>query len=327
MRCNTDPLNLLTPAWAMMPDDIKYSAMNNYYKYLPVSDEDKNWGLYVLNAGCTRIEATAAYPIQNHPSHHYFNWNKGRVLSEYQLIYITAGKGLFESESTGEIEVRAGMVILLFPGERHRYKPNRQTGWDEYWIGLQGEIIDNLTTRGYFSRKSPCMYIGFNEHVFNTLNYIIEQTKQENPGYQPDISGAALHLLGNCHAILRQSTVESAGKNQVINKALLLFRSNINQDFSPEMAADQLQVGYSWFRKAFKAHAGLSPGQYFIQLKIERAKNLLDDPNVPVKYIAGDLRFESYFYFCRLFKKRTGMTPSEYRRRANKSARFSDIEH
>ncbi len=296
--------------------------MINYYKYLPISDEDAKWGLSIVNAGCTRVMAGTAYPVPEHPGHHNFSWIKGRVLNEYQLIYITAGKGIFEADSTGVIDVQAGTVIFLFPGERHRYKPSKHTGWDEYWIGLRGEIIDRLVANSIFKRESPCWYIGFNEKVFDILNYIIEQTKHENPGYQPDISGAALSLLGSCHAILRQGALNSEIKNPVIHKALLLFRSNINEAFSPEMAADQLQVGYSWFRKVFKAHTGLSPGQYFIQLKIERAKSLLADPSISTKWIANELRFESYFYFCRLFKNRTGITPLEYRKQVNKPGDF-----
>ncbi len=297
--------------------------MVNYYKYLPISDEDACWGLSVVNAGCTRIKADTSYPFSNHPAHHKFNWKMGRVLSEYQFIYITAGKGMFESDSISQIDIQAGTIIMLFPGERHRYKPDIHTGWDEYWIGMQGEIVDKLVQNGFFRPESPCRYIGFNEKVLDILTYIIEQTKHENPGYQPDISGAALHLLGNCHAKTRQDAVKFDVKNPIINKALLLFRSNTNEDFSPEAAADQLQVGYSWFRKVFKAHTGLSPGHYFTELKIERAKGLLDDPTLPIKWIASDLRFESYYYFCRLFKKRTGMTPVEYRKRANNSNGFA----
>ncbi|MFD0793111.1 AraC family transcriptional regulator [Mucilaginibacter litoreus] len=296
--------------------------MINYYKYLPISDEDTRWGLSVVNVGCTRVKADSAYPVSDHPGHHKFNWKKGRVLNEYQIIYITAGKGIFESDSTGVVDVRAGTIILLFPNERHRYKPSTATGWDEYWIGLKGEIIDRLISHGFFKRESPCLFIGYNERAFDLFNYIIEQTKTENPGYQPDISGAALSLLGSCHAIIRQGAIAVDIKNPIIHKALLLFRSNINEDFSPEIAADQLQVGYSWFRKAFKAHTGLSPGQYFLQLKIERAKSLLGDPSLSTKWIANDLRFESYFYFCRLFKNRTGITPLEYRKQLNKSAAF-----
>ena len=290
--------------------------MVNYYKYLPVSQDDESWGLYVLNTGCTHIEACGSYPSKTHPSHHNFSWSTGRVLDEYQIIYITNGKGFFESDSCKMKEVTAGTIILLFPGERHRYKPADETGWDEFWIGIEGNIMDNLVQRNFFSPEDPCLYVGFNETVFNLFTNIIEKTKLENTGYQPLISGAALHLMGNFHAIIKQNSIECEEKDVIVSKARLLFRSNIAEDFSPEKAAEELKVGYSWFRKIFKSHTGLSPGQYYIQLKIEAAKDLLNDPNLSIKNIAYNLRFESYFYFSKLFKEKTGLTPSDYRKRA-----------
>jgi AraC-like DNA-binding protein len=290
--------------------------MTNYYKYLPLSNDDKKWGLYILNAGCIRTEPSASYPISAHPSDYYFNWNNGRVLDEYQLIYITKGTGIFESESCKYQAVKAGTVILLFPGERHRYKPSQDTGWDEYWIGLKGEIMDNLVQHAFFKPESPCLYIGFNEQIFSLFDTIIEKTKTEASGYQPLVSGAALHLMGSLHATMKQTSAEHEDREILVNKARLLFRSNIDKSFSPEQAAEELQVGYSWFRKIFKSYTGLSPGQYCIQLKIEKARSMLSDPSLSVKEIAYALKFESSFYFSKLFREKTGMTPTAYRQRA-----------
>jgi AraC-like DNA-binding protein len=213
-------------------------------------------------------------------------------------------------------DVKAGTLIFLFPGERHRYKPDDNTGWDEYWIGIKGEILDNLVKKGFFKPETPCVYIGFNENVFNLFNSIIEKTKNESPGYQPLISGAALHLLGYCHSITKQYAIESEENAVVVNQARLLFRANIAEAFSPEEAAAQLNIGYSRFRKVFKNYTGLSPGQYYIQLKIDRAKELLNEPGMSVKEIAFKLNFESYFYFAKLFKEKTGLSPTDYRKRA-----------
>ncbi|MGN6180860.1 MAG: helix-turn-helix domain-containing protein [Mucilaginibacter sp.] len=290
--------------------------MINYYKYLPVSEEDERWGLCVLNTGCTHVEALGAYPSKTHPSHHNFSWRNGRTLNEYQVIYITKGKGLFESEHCNLQEVKAGTLIFLFPGERHRYKPDDHTGWDEYWIGVKGEVLDNLVKRSFFKPEVPCQYIGFNENIFCLFNTIIENTKQELPGYQQLISGAALHLMGNCHAITRQNSFCSEEKEIIVNRARLLFRENITAPFSPEQAAKQLNIGYSRFRKIFKSYTGLSPGQYYIQLKIEQAKSLLHDRHLSVKEIAFKLNFESYFYFAKLFREKTGLSPTDFRKQS-----------
>jgi AraC-like DNA-binding protein len=288
--------------------------MINYFKYLPVSKEDESWGLNVLNAGCTHIEASNNYPIKNHPAHHNFNWNTWRVLHEYQIIYITKGLGVFESETFEQTEVKAGTIIILFPGERHRYKPSADTGWDEYWVGVKGPIIDNLLLQNFIKPENPCIYIGFNENIFALFNSIIDRTKEERPGYQPSVSGAILYLIGCFHAISKQNSVENKEDSIIINKAKLLFRENIYNDYSPEKLAQDLNVGYSWFRKLFKLHTGLSPGQYYIQLKIEKAKEMLNYPKASVKEIAIQLSFESNFYFSKIFKDKTGVSPIEYRK-------------
>jgi len=289
--------------------------MNNFYKYLPVSKEDESWGLTVLNTGCTRIEAARDYPYKNHPSHHNFNWKSWRRLEEYQVIYITNGQGIFESESFSQAKVKAGTLIILFPNEKHRYKPDSNTGWDEYWVGIKGVIIDNLLSAGYLSPDNPCHYIGFNDGIISLYNLIIEKTKQERSGYQPFISGIVLHLIGNCHSIIKQSIVENSEEEVIIDRARLLFRSNINNAYSPEQAAKELNVGYSWFRKRFKSYTGLSPGQYYLQLKIEKAKDLLTNSNMRIKEISIELNFDSTLYFSKMFKEKTGFNPTDYRDR------------
>lgn len=290
--------------------------MLDYYKYLPVSAEDENWGLSVLNAGCTRIPPGAAYPFDRHPSHHNFDWSKGRVLHEHQVIYITKGEGSFESESAGIQKITAGTIILLFPGERHRYRPDPATGWDEFWVGFSGAIAGRLFEKKFFEPRNAVLAVGFREDLLNIFLEIIERAKEEKAGYQPLISGAVLHILGHIYSVSRQDKFEGQDIDPIVDKARLLFRSNIDRNISPKDIANELQISYSRFRKIFKEYTGLAPGQFQIQLKIHRAKEMLGDPAKMIKEIAYDLNFESTFYFSKLFKEKTGMTPQQFRNRA-----------
>lgn len=82
-----------------------------------------------------------------------------------------------------------------------------------------------------------------------------------------------------------------------------------------QQIANELQVSYAWFRKMFKLYTGIAPQQYFIQLKIEKAKMLLGDPSKSIKEIAYDLKFESSFYFSKLFKEKAGLSPDQYKKK------------
>ena len=289
--------------------------MNNLYKYLPTSPADESWGIYVLNAGCNSISKHAAYPAPDHPAHHYFNWNKGRVLDEYQLIYIANGRGMFESSSCTQVNVKEGTILILFPNEWHRFKPDEQTGWDEFWVGFKGAVIENLVCHDFLSLTSPVLHIGISEPVIQLLSEIIERTREEKTGYQQLVSGIVFHLLGQIHSLVKERSFEPEDITEsIINKARIIFRTNIEQDINVEKVAEELNVSYAWFRRAFKTYTGIAPNQYIIQLKIEKAKALLTDHSKSIKAIAFSLNFESAFYFSKLFKEKTGSSPEQFRK-------------
>ena len=288
--------------------------MINYYKYLPTSSGDEKWGMHVLNAGCNRINPSDVYPSRSHPEHHYFNWNKGRVLKEYQLIYVTGGEGFFESAGCQK-KITAGTLILLFPDEWHRFKPDPKTGWDEFWVGFRGPIMEQIVKQEFFQPKNPIWQIGVHEKIINLLLEIIEITKEEKTGYQPLVSGIVLHLLGQAHALAKQRSYKKEDVTEsVINKARIIFRTHLDQPVSIEKVAAELNVSYAWFRKAFKLFTGIAPNQYLLQLKMEKAKRLLSENSGSIKEVAYALNFESAFYFSKLFKEKTGMSPERFRK-------------
>jgi AraC-like DNA-binding protein len=292
--------------------------MINYFRYLPLSDEDQQWGLSILNAGCTHIQANQDYPYRQHPSDHYFTWSNGRVLDEYQVIYIVAGEGSFESASVSETSVQPGTVILLFPGEWHRFRPAKHTGWDEYWVGFKGEVADNLVRQKFFGVGTALLAIGFSAEIIGLFTAIIEQTRTERPGYQPFVSGMLLHLLGCVYSLNKQRSFDNAnGIKNKMEQAILLLRCKIDEDITIQDIAEELNVSYAWFRKWFKLYTGLAPQQYVIQLKMEKAKALLADSGNSIKGIAYQLRFEHPLYFSKLFKEKVGVSPEIYRKRCN----------
>ncbi|MES1250368.1 MAG: AraC family ligand binding domain-containing protein, partial [Chitinophaga rupis] len=191
--------------------------MLDYYKYLPLSAEDESWGLSVVNTGSTHILPGTAYPGGEHPAHHYFSWEKGRVLQEHQVIYITRGAGSFESDSGGRKKINAGTIILLFPGERHRYRPDKKTGWDEYWVGFRGPITQRLFDRKlFFKPDNPVINIGFKEELLSLFQGVIDQTQKEKAGYQPLIAGIVMHILGLVYTHSRQDAFEGQDIDHIV---------------------------------------------------------------------------------------------------------------
>lgn len=95
--------------------------------------------------------------------------------------------------------------------------------------------------------------------------------------------------------------------------AIEFLEKNPINSLSVEDLAAMCHVSSACFRRAFHAYAGKSPIQYRIDTKMDMAKKMLENSDTPVARIAELLEFESTAYFCKLFKKKNGMTPSKYR--------------
>lgn len=289
--------------------------MENYNKYLPTSELDNKWGMTLLNVGCGQIYSTDVYPAAKHPEAYEFKWQNGRILREYQLIYISQGKGIFESGSSGPQNLEGGTIILLFPGEWHRYRPDPSTGWVEYWAGFKGHLADSVVGSSLFDRRAPLIVTGAHPDIISLYEGIMAHTRSELPGYQPLVAGMVVHLLGLVFALSRQRTLtdERGDQQQLVQKAKVLIRELAQSKTAIQEVAAKLQTGYSHFRKIFKKHTGLAPGQYLNQLKIERAKSLLLYSDKRVKEIAYELNFESENYFSKFFRQKTGLSPLAFK--------------
>lgn len=286
--------------------------MKDFIKYLTTSIEDLEWGIYLNSAGSLTIPANSEYPSKNHPSGYYFTWDQGRILPEYQLNYITYGEGIFENKY-GKFNVKPGSLMIIFPGEWHRYKPNYSKGWKENYIGFQGKFASAFMTKPYFKKQQPVIQVGEKEEILDTLIKIFNLTEKEQPGFQQIASGLIIKLLGYLVAFGKQKEFKGKKIVPIVEEARYIMRKEIQKNFDLEDFARQHNIGYSYFRRMFKNFTGISPRQYYLQLKIMRAKELLLSTEKTVKEISYELGFDSIHYFSRLFKKKTGKTPTDFR--------------
>ena len=285
----------------------------SFVKYIHAGPLDKEWGLFLTVAGFAQIPPGIVYPPNVHPSGYFFTWEKGRVLQEYQINYITEGSGTFET-TDGKFQVVPGSILILQPGMWHRYKPDPSTGWNEHYIGFNGDFCRNLFNEGFFPQNKPVLYVGFQENLLKLFQEVIQLVKDEKTGHQQVCAANTILALSKILSVVRNQ--EFAGKTieRTIRKACLYFRENLNTNVNIETLAGELNVGYSYFRQMFRKYTGISPTQYHLSLRIQKAKDLLVSTDQSFKEIAIDLGFESYFYFSRIFKDKTGKSPMEFRK-------------
>ncbi len=288
--------------------------MDDFFKYLNPGEEDKSWGIYLNVAGKMKFpQGRIPYPSNEHPSNYYFTWEKGRILNEFQINYITRGSGIYETLE-GRYLVKPGSLLISKPGTWHRYKPHRGTGWMENYVGFDGSIPRNILNMDQPFTLKPVLQIGNREEFIDTYHKIFEMVLEEKPGFQQVASGMIMKLLGYMVSLEKQKSFSGKKVERIIRSACFEMRENIGSEIDFKKFAEDQYVGYSYFRKMFKQYTGIAPVQYHLDLKIRRARDLLITSELSIKEIAYQVGFHSIHYFSRCFKKKTGLSPSDIRK-------------
>lgn len=284
-------------------------------KYLIATERDALWGLTISTVGYEEISPGDDYPTKGHADGYYFDLRKGRILNEYQLLYLTEGEGIFQSANQKPTRIKEGDLFLLFPGEWHTYHPLPQKGWKSYWIGFKGRNVDDRVRAGFLSPTKPIYHVGFSSEIVHLYDEAFSKAKEEAAYSQQTLAGIVNHLVGLMYSLERNIILnKDYNYADIMNRARLRIRESLESNLTIQKIAEELGIGYSNFRKLFKEYTGVAPAMYQQELRLQRAKEMLSTTNISIKEIAYRLNFDSPDYFSAKFKIKTGRKPSDFRR-------------
>jgi AraC-like DNA-binding protein len=279
-------------------------------RYFDPAAKDDVWGVQVLNGGFQVVAAHESYPPASHPDSHFFTWEKGRCLDEFQMVFVTEGKGYFEHAlETGVQELDAPFVMLIFPNIHHRYKPDPEFQWSEYWIGFKGKTAEALQDGGKLPKGRPIVTskkcVGLLP-LFQQAVFILNSAKGAQ---DPRLIGMVYQILTKiCDRDDASSEIENE-KQAKIEKAAAYVNEHLDTSIDWESLAASLGMSYSLFRKCFKQYKGLPPKQYHLRARLERAKFLLENSGMNLDAIAQETGFSSAFHLSNQFKGSFGLSP------------------
>jgi AraC family transcriptional regulator len=107
---------------------------------------------------------------------------------------------------------------------------------------------------------------------------------------------------------------EDGLSKQKLKQAIAYIDAHLSEDISLNDIASELGISQYYFCHLFKRSTGLSPHQFLIQQRLERAKRLLKQPDRTITAIALDCGFANQSHFARYFRQHTGVNPNQFRK-------------
>ena len=211
-----------------------------------------------------------------------------------------------------QTDVGAGDLLLLFPGEPHRYGPVDDGDWDESYLVFSGLLFDALRDGTVIDPDRPVIRgLGarWQERVLGLVRLAGEPITTPAPVFLSMIVTLICEVASS-YPTRRLSAADSAW----LDAAYHALDSARPMSRSLGAAARAMETSYGSFVKRFTRLAGIAPGQARAKIAMVNACRMLRDSGLSVSQIADDLGFSDASYFCRRFRAVVGHSPTEFRR-------------
>ncbi len=276
---------------------------NAYLNDSLVAFKDKSRPLIVSSCGVYRIFTKKKLSTYR---------PRGRI--DYQILYIASGKGHFFFEDDKEVIVSAGHMVLYRPKEMQKYIYYEEDQTEVYWVHFTGGDVKNILKTHLFPTKDHVIYSGVVPEYQQVFRKMIQELQLCKSDYENYLSLLLYELLIMVERQQNELKSITSTIQKDIEYATYYFNENYNKDINIDKFAASINMSTCWFIRNFKQYNKITPMAYILSIRIANAQNLLETTSYNVTEIASIIGYDNALYFSRLFKKQTGLSPTEYRK-------------
>lgn len=254
---------------------------------------------------------------------------------EIEIIYITNGSinlTINHNKFTG----KPGDIFIVNSGEMHEiYGCNTPLKYTAFVFDFDMLSFrkDDFAQQNYIDPVLSGKIQFFNnvknsEKAFKLLEYINEINTQKNTCYSLFTKAIlmqffALLIEQNQVTFIHEDSVNDE-KKQLLKKIVIYINENYTEQITLKEISGNFNMSHKYFCRFFKNNFNKTFIEYLNDVRIENSTRLLSENNITVTEAAISCGFSNMSYFTRIFKKKTGYTPSQYKNKNCKEVKSSE---
>ncbi len=293
MPRNSSSSDQLTSRWPLSPAGVRFLTPRPLVAQLAAHPLSRD--LYPLAFGY--------YPQA--VDHHM----QRRAHDTHLLLYCSGGRGELQLDG-GHYAIGAGDALLLPAGLAHAYHSDREQPWTVFWVHYDGGASDDYN-RHLDAR--PLRAVGVQPPLIAEFEQLLAVAWT---GFSlPHLLHASARLKALLTGIATYSDDTRLRGRAPLDLGALqrVMQARLDRDLDLEQLAASANLSKYHFARRFRELTGQAPIHYFIQMKMQRACQLLDTTALSVKQIGAELGYQDPLYFSRIFRRTIGRSPSDYR--------------
>ncbi len=231
----------------------------------------------------------------------------------YSAIYVLSGRGTYRDSTGATGMIRAGTVFQRLPGRHHTAVFDPQVRYMEIFLYFSRWLVEPMARLLGLAQR-PVVQAGVDLALIRDLAALADAL---DAARERELPRLYLQLLGLMPSLFTPNVPdgEAPTESDWVDEACRLLADGADLRAPLSQVARRLGVGYDFFRRTFRERMGISPGDYRIRRRIDRARELLAASGSSVKEIAYELGYPNASVFSLQFKREVGRSPEHYRGR------------
>jgi len=244
------------------------------------------------------------------PGHSFGPYTRKR----FTIHMVCSGGGWYKTGS-GQFHLTAGQAFCIFPDEETSYEADYENPWEYMWLGFHGYQCEDVVTKMGFSREMPVIYFDHCQALMAEIDQILaaRELTFKNQLIRESSMLMIFALLTNekedMMDVLKKEYTDVLYVRFVVEQIAQQYRKKIKIS----QLANEIGISRTYMTSLFKKKLGMSPQEFLIQFRLEKAASMLRETPMPINAIAIDVGYMDSLAFSKVFKRKYGMSPSEYR--------------
>lgn len=282
----------------------------------------KEYPVYDIKAFNCNLHQSDLYinTFNEHLLEHSFIENSHRH-NFYLLVLFTQGNGIHKIDFN-TFEIKPGSLFIIKPGQAHSWKLSKDIdGYILFYTEALYQLYfgtKKLEEYPFYHPSKNTSHIHFKDDEQKDLLFYFKLLIQESKSNKSRKMDKLLNLIDIIHIeIARKQLAENSHSLQTYNSKIKLFNELIEQHYlnkkAPSFYAAELNISLKHLNRICKELLNKTVTEIITQKVILESKRRLTFSEQSVSEIAAALGYINYSYFTKLFKKATGLTPTQFR--------------
>lgn len=234
------------------------------------------------------------------------------VFQYWAIVLITGGAGHYRVDGGESQRVTAGSWFCLYPGAQFDYGPDPGGSWDEYYFTAEGERVEEWL-RDWLFPAGRVHHLLINEVLLQRMENLLRLVESGAPD---NLDRAAIQLEQLAYEIAAGDEGREADRREHFAQTVIEdIQSRLHLPPTVSDTAARHHVSVSTLRRIVYEYTGYPFNEFVHRLRTAEAGHILLNTDLSVKEVGERLGYRDMFYFSRVFKRITGVSPREYRSR------------